>query len=68
MGDIVQFPSKVEINRVARLQELNDALDRQEQMLQDMMRELDILNEQIVSLTTEYNSMLKQLKDLVMQT
>ncbi len=68
MGDIVQFPSKVEINRVARLQELNDALDRQEQMLQDMMRELDILNEEIVSLTTEYNSMLKQLKDLVMQT
>jgi chromosome segregation ATPase len=68
MGDIVQFPSKVEINRVARLQELNDALDRQEQMLQDLMRELDSLNEEIVSLTTEYNSMLKQLKDLVMQT
>ena len=68
MGDIVQFPSKGEINRVARLQELNDALDRQEQMLHDMMRELDILNEEIVSLTTEYNSMLKQLKDLVMQT
>ena len=68
MGDIVQFPSKGEINRVARLQELNDALDRQEQMLQDMMRELDTLNEEIVSLTTEYNSMLKQLKDLVMQT
>ena len=68
MSKVIQFPSKVEINRVARLQELNDALDRQEQMLQDMMRELDILNEEIVSLTTEYNSMLKQLKDLVMQT
>ena len=68
MGDIVQFPSKVEINRVARLQELNDALDRHEQMLQDMMKELDILNEEIVTLTTEYNSMLKQLKDLVLQT
>ena len=68
MGDIVQFPSKVEINRVARLQELNDALDRHEQMLQDMMKELDILNEEIVTLTTEYNSMLKQLKDLVMKT
>lgn len=68
MGEIVQFPSKGEINRVARLQELNDALDRQEQMLQDLMRELDTLNEEIVSLTTEYNSMLKQLKDLVMQT
>ena len=68
MGDIVQFPSKVEINRVARLQELNDALDRHEQMLQEMMKELDILNEEIVTLTTEYNSMLKQLKDLVLQT
>ena len=68
MGDIVQFPSKVEINRVARLQELNDALDRHEQMLQEMMKELDILNEEIVTLTTEYNSMLKQLKDLVMKT
>ena len=68
MGDIVQFPSKVEINRVARLQELNDALDRHEQMLQDMMKELDILNEEIVTLTTEYNSMLKKLIDLVMLT
>jgi len=68
MGDIVQFPSKVEINRVARLQELNEALDRHEQMLQEMMKELDILNEEIVTLTTEYNSMLKQLKDLVMKT
>ena len=68
MGDIVQFPSKVEINRVARIQELNDALDRHEQLLEDLMRELDLLNEEIVSLTTEYNSMLKQLKDLVMQT
>ena len=68
MSKVIQFPSKVQINRVQRLEQLNEALDRQEQMLQDMMRELDILNEEIVSLTTEYNSMLKQLKDLVMQT
>ena len=46
----------------------NDALDRQEQMLQDTMRELDMLNEEIVTLTTEYNSMLQQLKDLVLNT
>jgi predicted patatin/cPLA2 family phospholipase len=47
---------------------LNEALDRQEQMLQETMRELDTLNEEIVTLTTEYNSMLQQLKDLVLNT
>jgi hypothetical protein len=47
---------------------LNEALDRQEQMLQETMRELDMLNEEIVTLTTEYNSMLQQLKDLVLNT
>ena len=65
MADILQFPSKVQINRVQRLQELNDALDRQEQMLQEVMKELDILNEEIVILTSEYNSMLKELKELL---
>ena len=68
MADILQFPSKKEINRVEELRELNEALDRQEEMLRDLMRELDILNEEIVNLTTEYNSMLQQLKDLVMNT
>ena len=68
VADILQFPSKKEINRVERLRQLNKALDRQEEMLQDLMRELDILNEEIVNLTTEYNSMLQQLKDLVMNT
>jgi len=37
-------------------------------MLQETMRELDTLNEEIVTLTTEYNSMLQQLKDLVLKT
>ncbi|MDB4488441.1 hypothetical protein N9042_01605 [bacterium] len=68
MAKVIQFPSKVQINRVQRLQQLNDALDRQEQMLQEVMKELDILNEEIVTLTSEYNSMLKELKELVMQT
>jgi len=68
MAKVIQFPSKVEINRVARLEQLNEALDRQEQMLQEVMKELDILNEEIVILTSEYNSMLKELKELVMQT
>ena len=68
MAKVIQFPSKVQINRVQRLQQLNDALDRQEQMLQEVMKELDILNEEIVTLTSEYNSLLKELKELVMQT
>jgi len=68
MADILQFPSKHDINKVDRLRELNEALDRQEQMLQETMRELDMLNEEIVTLTTEYNSMLQQLKDLVLKT
>ena len=68
MADILQFPNKHEINRVERLRELNEALDRQEQMLQETMRELDTLNEEIVTLTTQYNSMLQQLKDLVLNT
>ena len=66
MADILQFPNRHDINRVERLRELNEALDRQEQMLQETMRELDTLNEEIVTLTTEYNSMLQQLKDLVL--
>ena len=68
MADILQFPSKHDINKIDRLRELNEALDRQEQMLQETMRELDTLNEEIVTLTTEYNSMLQQLKDLVLKT
>ena len=68
MADILQFPNRHDINRVERLRELNEALDRQEQMLQETMRELDLLNEEIVTLTTEYNSMLQQLKDLVLNT
>ena len=68
MAKVIQFPSKVQINRVQRLQQLKDALDRQEQMLQEVMKELDILNEEIVTLTSEYNSMLKELKELVMKT
>ena len=68
MADILQFPNRHDINRVERLRELNEALDRQEQMLQETMRELDTLNEEIVTLTTEYNSMLQQLKNLVLNT
>jgi len=68
MAKVIQFPSRVQIGRVQRLEQLNEALDRQGQMLQEVMKELDILNEEIVMLTSEYNSMLKELKELVMQT
>ena len=64
MADILQFPSKHDINKVDRLRELNEALDRQEQMLQETMRELDTLNEEIVTLTTEYNRHKKRDKPL----
>ena len=40
MAKVIQFPSKVQINRVQRLEQLNEALDRQEQMLQEVMKEL----------------------------
>ncbi len=68
MADILQFPSKKEINRVEELRELNEALDRQEEMLRDLMRELDILNEEIVACTEDYNTMLQRLKEMVLST
>ena len=68
MADILQFPTKKEINRVEELRELNEALDRQEEMLRDLMRELDILNEEIVACTEEYNTMLQRLKEMVLST
>lgn len=68
VADILQFPSKKEINRVEELRELNEALDRQEEMLRDLMRELDILNEEIVACTEDYNTMLQRLKEMVLST
>jgi hypothetical protein len=68
MADILQFPTKKEINRVEELRELNEALDRQEEMLRDLMRELDILNEEIVACTEDYNTMLQRLKEMVLST
>ena len=68
MADILQFPSKKEINSVEELRELNEALDRQEEMLRDLMRELDILNEEIVACTEDYNTMLQRLKEMVLST
>ena len=68
VADILQFPSKKEINRVEELRELNEALDRQEEMLRDLMRELDILNEEIVACTEDYNTMLQRLKEMFLST
>ena len=66
MADILQFPTKKEINRVEELRELNEALDRQEEMLRDLMRELDILNEEIVACTEDYNTKLQRRKEMVL--
>ena len=46
---------------------LNETLDEVEVQLGMAMQELDILNEEIVTLTENYNRILKELKDLVLQ-
>lgn len=66
VGKVIQFPSKTEINKVEQLRLLNEELDRCEQMMKEHMQMLDDLNEEIVSLTNEYNTMLQRLKDLLL--
>ncbi|MDB4339236.1 hypothetical protein N9992_00245 [bacterium] len=67
MGKILQFPSKVELDKGSRMITLNETLDEVEVQLGMAMQELDILNEEIVTLTENYNRILKELKDLVLQ-
>ena len=68
MAKIIQFPSRIELDKGSRMIALNETLDEVELQLSMAMQELDALNEEIVILTSEYNSMLKELKELVMQT
>ena len=56
------------MNMGEELRELKGALDRQEEILRDCMRELDILNEEIVACTEDYNTMLQRLKEMVLST
>ena len=67
MGKLIQFPSKVELDKGSRMITLNETLDEVELQLGMAMQELDMLNEEITSLTNDYNRILKELKDLVLQ-
>jgi hypothetical protein len=67
VAKILQFPSKVELDKGSRMITLNETLDEVEVQLGMAMQELDMLNEEITSLTNDYNRILKELKDLVLQ-
>jgi hypothetical protein len=67
VGKLIQFPSKVELDKGSRMITLNETLDEVELQLSMAMQELDMLNEEITSLTNDYNRILKELKDLVLQ-
>jgi len=67
MAKILQFPSRIELDKGSRMITLNETLDEVELQLSMAMQELDMLNEEIVILTNDYNRILNELKDLVMQ-
>ena len=67
MAKILQFPSRIELDKGSRMITLNETLDEVELQLSMAMQELDSLNEEIVILTNDYNRILNELKDLVMQ-
>jgi len=66
VGDLVKFPSRVDLDRGSRMITLNETLDEVEVQLGMAMQELDMLNEEITTLTENYNRILKELKDLVL--
>ena len=66
MGDLVKFPSRVDLDRGSRMITLNETLDEVEVQLGMAIQELDMLNEEITTLTENYNRILKELKDLVL--
>ena len=67
MAKILQFPSRIELDKGSRMITLNETLDEVELQLSMAMQELDSLNEEIVILTNDYNRILNELKDLVLQ-
>ena len=67
MAKILQFPTREQLSKEEEKILLNRHLDLCETDLQDAMRMLDDLNEEIVVLTHEYNSILKRLKELVLE-
>ena len=67
MAKILQFPTKEELSKEEEKILLNEHLDLCEADLQDAMRMLDELNQEIVVLTHEYTSILMRLKELVLE-
>lgn len=67
MGKIIQFPSKELLNTQEEIDMLNHHLELVEDDLKVMLEQLDALNEEIVALTIEYNSILSKLKGLVLK-
>ena len=67
MGKIIQFPSKELLNTQEQIDVLNRHLELVEDDLKVMLEQLDALNEEIVALTIEYNSILSKLKGLVLK-
>ena len=67
MGKIIQFPSKELLNTQEEIDMLNHHLELVEDDLKVMLEQLDELNEEIVALTIEYNSILSKLKGLVLK-
>jgi len=67
MAKILQFPTREQLSKEEEKILLNRHLDLCETDLQDAMRMLDDLNEEIVVLTHEYNIILMRLKELVLE-
>jgi hypothetical protein len=67
MAKILQFPTREQLSKEEEKILLNRHLDLCETDLQDAMRMLDDLNEEIIVLTHEYNSILMRLKELVLE-
>tara|TARA_A100001011_G_C14142199_1_gene770210 strand:+ start:136 stop:342 length:207 start_codon:yes stop_codon:yes gene_type:complete len=68
MGKIIQFPNKEKLNEQELIDMLNRHLELVEDDLKIMLEQLDELNEEIVALTIEYNSILSKLKDQVLKS
>ena len=68
MGKIIQFPNKEKLNEKELIDMLNRHLELVEDDLKIMLEQLDELNEEIVALTIEYNSILSKLKDQVLKS
>ena len=67
MGKIIQFPTKDNLQTKEQIDMLNHHLELVEDDLKVMLEQLDELNEEIVALTIEYNSILSKLKGLILK-